>query len=377
MAEVRGVNFGNKGAQLMLTAIVRHFADVPGVELAADHNVGSYIERASLGLYQKIWFQRFGGWPAYLLPGKLRSVYGLVAESEIDAVLDASGFAYSDQWGPRRCDYLARLSLRWKSRGRKLILLPQAFGPFERRDTAEPFRRILANADLVFVRDRVSMEHIDRLKADTSCVRMAPDFTNQVEGEVPHYFELRPGRAAIVPNTRMIDKRPSDARASYLPFLTRCALELRARALEPFVLLHETGDGELARKLVDALTDPIEVVGEPDPVKLKGILGACAVVVGSRFHALVGALSQGVPCLAAGWSHKYRTLLEDYGCPECLISPDCSDQELRAALAMVTEGRASLIPAIESARARLAQATRDMWAQVHEVLGCGNASSSL
>jgi len=44
--------------------------------------------------------------------------------------------------------------------------------------------------------------------------------------------------------------------------------------------------------------------------------------VASRFHAVVGCLSQSVPTLAFGWSHKYRELLDDFGVAERLVTAE-------------------------------------------------------
>jgi colanic acid/amylovoran biosynthesis protein len=41
----------------------------------------------------------------------------------------------------------------------------------------------------------------------------------------------------------------------------------------------------------------------------RAVIGRCDYLVGSRFHALVFALSQAVPCTALGWSHKYGELM--------------------------------------------------------------------
>jgi hypothetical protein len=65
-----------------------------------------------------------------LVPAGIREQYGVVLDKEVNVVLDAAGFAYSDQWGPDLSEELARSSKRWKKQGSKVILLPQAFGPF-------------------------------------------------------------------------------------------------------------------------------------------------------------------------------------------------------------------------------------------------------
>ena len=49
---------------------------------------------------------------------------------------------------------------------------------------------------------------------------------------------------------------------------------------------------------------------------LKAMIGCCELVVGSRFHALVAALSQGIPVVAVGWAHKYPELLSEFSLEE-------------------------------------------------------------
>ena len=47
--------------------------------------------------------------------------------------------------------------------------------------------------------------------------------------------------------------------------------------------------------------------------KIKKVISSCEVLVGSRYHSCVAALSSGVPVLVLGWHHKYTELLDIYG----------------------------------------------------------------
>lgn len=46
---------------------------------------------------------------------------------------------------------------------------------------------------------------------------------------------------------------------------------------------------------------------------LKGIIGMCHLVIASRYHTVVAALSQGVPTLSLSWHEKYSDLMRLFG----------------------------------------------------------------
>lgn len=374
LIEVRGTGVGkaNKGAELMLRAIVRQRdAWGGGVELALHPSKGPYRQRAQLGLYQKLWLGKLGPM-AGLIPTGVRQSFGIVSEDEIQGVLDASGFAYSDQWGHRSAEHLARMAARWRSQGKRSVLLPQALGPFKQPRLREAFTRALDSVDLVFARDRISLEHVRELGPVKARIAQAPDFTVAMPGTLPPGYEPRPRQVAVVPNLRMVDKGTAEVRDAYMGVLAACVRHLRARGYEPFVLVHDpTSDFVMAERLREQVGGELRVEYQDDPGHLKGILGTCHAVIGSRFHALVSSLAQAVPSLAMGWSHKYEMLFEEFGVAECVVKATDPTDAVLAHLDRLLEGpeRERVIDALRENGAAIRQKTVEMWADVAGVLG--------
>jgi colanic acid/amylovoran biosynthesis protein len=111
--------------------------------------------------------------------------------------------------------------------------------------------------------------------------------------------------------------------------------------------------------------DP-RVVAMGDPLALKGVLGAATIVVSSRYHALVSAMSQAVPVVATGWSHKYATLLDSFGCGEQLVDPRAQVDLLRARLQVACDGpaRAAMVATLRDRTAAQHEEVRSMWREI-------------
>jgi colanic acid/amylovoran biosynthesis protein len=363
----------------MLRAILEHYSGAANVEFAVTRYFGTYSERARYGLRTKLDSLRFGRSriAAALMPASFRQSFGLASEADIAAVLDASGFAFGDQLGPERTEQFAGDVIRWKQQGKPVVLLPQACGPFESPRLQRAMRDVVRHADRVYARDVTSLAHLRALSGENERVRLAPDFTCLVRAALPDGFEPQARQACIVPNHRMIEKTSAADRDRYVPFLVSCLRELERRDLQPYVLLHDSRvDESLVLPLERAWGLPLRVVRESDPSMLKGILGTAHVVIGSRFHALVSALSQAVPSIAVGWSHKYERLLADYGCPDCLLSPGATDDQVRDLIGRVvgSDGRNRLIAQLKTAAAVVESQTRAMWVDVDAVLGISPSS---
>jgi colanic acid/amylovoran biosynthesis protein len=373
LIEIRGVGFVNKGAELMLHAILQNVGHAfPDAFFAMGPvKTGDYLQRARLGLYQKIRFQRYGVRLGWMIPSEYRRRYGLVLDDDVDVVLDASGFRYGDQFGDKGTLAMAWDVRVWKKRGVKIILLPQAMGPFTSNNIRKAFVFIVENADLVFPRDEVSHKHVTDLVGEHENVLRFPDFTNVISAKMPDNAETFRGRFCLIPNYRMIDKTSDGQSTRYTSFCAECIKYLVGFGHRPFILVHG-GDQDmgLAEKIVRESDEEIEIIKETDALRIKGILGLCSGVIGSRYHGLASALSQGVPALATSWSHKYEMLFKEYGiqdgCLPVLIKPKALTEQIRR----ITDdnSRKKFITRITKASAILKEQTEAMWQKVFSVI---------
>lgn len=242
IVEIRKAGFINKGAELMLHAVMQKVKErYPDAILvmAPTHSNSSqpFKKFAPLGFFPKasLWRKgiQFGGL-ANIVPKKIREMYGLILDSEVDVVLDASGFSYSDQCGVGSSRELASSSRKWKKKGTKIILLPQALGPYEKPKIQGFVREWVMNADLIFAREEDSYHYLSNIVGELDKIKIFPDFTNLIEGVLPDCYDSSDRKVALVPNYRMIDRTVERESEAYLPFMINCAKYLVKKKCQAF-----------------------------------------------------------------------------------------------------------------------------------------------
>lgn len=373
LIEVKGVQFVNKGAELMLHAVLQQMQLLwPEAQLVLAPNPNSpYRARAALGALQRLPLRKggvdlngIGRFVPSSLRRWLRNNLGLVFANDIDVVLDASGFAYGDQWPQANTAFLCAELRRFAALGKPYILLPQAFGPFSRPAEQRLLARDLKLAALICAREQTSYDHVAKLTGRLNTLVQFADFTNLVKGIQPDYYTAGEQKVLIIPNANMISSRNQhhNWQQLYLPMLCNAVQVCRAMGLNPVLLNHEgKEDGEIC-KAVQKYDSAVEIIKEADPLKVKGIIGASKAVICSRFHGCVSALSQGVACLGTSWSHKYERLFNEYGQPEALLSAETDAEQLQQKLKHVI----NIAQGGQSAaqRAALKQQSEQLWRTV-------------
>ncbi|WP_339922422.1 polysaccharide pyruvyl transferase family protein [uncultured Cyclobacterium sp.] len=353
IVEIKGVGTTNKGAHLLLLAILQEFSRRGiNAEFCASPGFGmDYFSAAKHGLKLKVtlpssrlpWSSILG-----LLPKSTRNSYGLILDKDIDLVLDASGFAYGDFWGAKKPLFRLNNVIEGKVPSKaKTILLPQALGPFDKKEVKDSFHKVVDKVDLIFARDTDSLNNLKRNYGDQSKFLLAPDFTNLLEVVAAETYPE--GNVCIVPNYKMI----AEGQNSYFNFLKDALVHLMQENAKPYFLIHEgEKDKAIADKLNKELKIDLPIVMEEDPLMIKKRIKASQLIIVSRFHGLVSALCQGVPVIATSWSHKYKMLLQDYQKATSLV--DINSYQKEELNAMIGE--------------RLALSKREYYIQQKEII---------
>lgn len=296
---------------------------------------------------------------------------------EVDIVLFSPGFRFSDQFGVPS-DGLIASELRWfesfRKRGCKFYFMPQAFGPFASEVNKARVRSLLTLAKHIYPRERTSYENILTLAPDPGAVSISPDFTCLYKGED---YQLPFGKgdyAVIIPNLQMLVRAPDGIAGKYCDFMFRLVRMLRVRGKNIVLLNHEGANDIGLIKVLNASIDNagLAVCGVSGGA-CKNVIAGAKLVVTSRFHGLVSALSEGVPAICTSWSHKYQELVREMDCPQSCVSLESVDDALRVvedALAMPDKYTSSA-----PARAALERKVLAMWNEIipveDDVKPCG------
>lgn len=384
LVELHGGQFANKGAhKMLLTTMDELRGRLPRIEFAADGCVGTAAERSEANIstivFKRSWMgQRFFSQRLTMQTalGRVGAAvpplcFGRVPLQAIDALVDLAGFAYSDQWGAKPTRDFSSLTQFYHSQSKPVVMLPQALGPFTDGDISENFRKVGQSASVIYARDRQSLAFAKDATSSAADIRLCPDLTFPVNAT---FHDAEPDRPVLlVPNIRVVDSSDLD-KETYLGAFEE-VVQLLADHVPVRIVIHDgTGnDLRVAEELNSRLANPIEIVSERDPWALKSLISKAGLVVGSRYHSLVAALSCGVPCVAVGWSHKYDELLSDFGYADQLFKLTDDRQAFGAKildLSGAPQNQAQRLK-LRTVATSMSETVREMWDDVADRLDRG------
>ncbi|MFZ5917792.1 MAG: polysaccharide pyruvyl transferase family protein [Chloroflexota bacterium] len=331
---------GNKGAASMLLSGVENIARLapnarfavlsiyPDEDQAANHDPRVEIVSARpLALLAAVplallWWAlaRLG-----LSPGLLRRNRILAALDRCQLLVDMSGISFSDGRGAVLA-YNVACVLPALLLGRPVMKYSQALGPFETVLNRTLARILLPRLALIAARGEITRGYLRELDLEnvTLCADAAFALDETDEPDGPEGFAGRRlvGIAASSVVRAYCRQRGLDycrILADFVDGLVAAGeygVWLIAHAVRRSEKGGRTSDVE-ACQAIYALVQHKQhcrlVVEDHPPAALRAFIGRCDFFVASRFHAMVSALSTGVPVLVTSWSHKYREVLAAFG----------------------------------------------------------------
>ena len=317
--QIDGTNTINKGAELMLYAILDQIAK-KDLNASVSFNAVGWSDHRKVRTilsFERRYILSHGRYLASILsklklPNRIFTTF--YPQKNIDVVLDASGFRLGDQWNHQK-DFLENLEnyyKKLKTYGTKIILLPQAFGPFY-TDSGKKSAEILSKyADLIIARESLSKRYLMEAGVATDKILLYPDFTLSLKGIIPVEYQYLKNYVCVIPNKKILT-HTSIKLADYVTFLSSIISDIQIKGRRVFLLNHEgKSDFEICQKINKSLNQQLPVVSGVDCIAIKGIIGSSYLVISSRYHGVASSLNQGVPCLATSWSHKYELLFQDF-----------------------------------------------------------------
>lgn len=242
--------------------------------------------------------------------------------SQVDALIDISGFCLSSQFG---LDYnIQYLELLEDAQRHHIpvILMPQSFGPFNykerKEEMLERIETVLSGSQLIFARENEGYEllketfnlsnvikSIDMVLQNKS-VNMKLVFCDEPVLDIPDIEGS--GNVAVIPNSMNLAQRGMDEVVNlYLHTIQK----LHEMGKTVYLMYHSDADRALCKSIFEKnenrdgviFLDRVFSCYEYDAVVQK-----MDYLVASRYHSIVHAYRTSVPSIILGWAVKYREL---------------------------------------------------------------------
>lgn len=327
--------FTNRGDQLMIQAVVEQIRhNQPDAQILVRRT--AFEQNPSYCLQNKLYPCELKNSGIKRSKLYVRIVNTLLRDNwintprDVDVILDCRGYHLAD-WRIKNQDYVDALKKYYSQfckKGRKIILLPQAFGPFENPYSRQAMEIVYEQADYIYAREIVSFKYLQQVCPSTEKLDIAPDFTCVIEEKRQRSILLPPKQyMLIIPNAKMIEQGKNVAHSKYIDFLVQLSQFLREKGENVYLLNHEgEQDEELLRQVNKLFTDPFPILSNLSGMEIRAIIAEAKMLISGRFHGLVSGLTQDVPTLCTAWSHKYLELLKEHNCEQNIL--DVNDIEI-------------------------------------------------
>jgi polysaccharide pyruvyl transferase WcaK-like protein len=244
------------------------------------------------------------------------------------------GDSFSDIYGIRRFVIGSIPSIISILLGKRFILFPQTYGPFKSKISESIAIYLITSSYAVYSRDHECIDYIKKIvksKDTMHKIKFCPDVAFLLDSIKPKRIltlpPLNSSTSVIVGiniNGLMYEggytgNNMFSLKTNYKKLTSNIIEKLidDNKNLRILLIPHTYGktenrdnDTSACKEILESLDrryiDKIHIVlHEYDQSELKGIIGMCDFFIGSRMHACIAALSQGVPTVGIAYSKKF------------------------------------------------------------------------
>jgi len=278
-----------------------------------------------------------------------KDTVGTLFRSELIADI-TGGDSFSDIYGMQRFirGFLTKSLFLWA--GKKLIMLPQTYGPFQRPITRLLAGYVLRRCEVVWSRDQQGGDTLKKLLGDefvAEKVRFSPDVAFVLDARRPknpaidkleHLKKL--GRtivglniSGLLYNGGYTQDNMFGLKVDYPKLMIEilkyfAAMPNVSMLLVPHVFptddMAVESDPIACKKIYNALPEKSRgkvtlPEGRFDQCQIKYIIGQCDFFMGSRMHSCIAAISQCIPTIGLAYSKKFSGVFESVQIEDCVI----------------------------------------------------------
>jgi len=278
--------------------------------------------------------------------------------NETDVVFDiTSGDSFSDIYGMLRftLGFLRKCLVLLYNK--KLIMLPQTYGPFQRPITKMMAAYVLKRAHKIYSRDRAGIEYINGLlnnHAWNGKIQLAPDVAFVLDARKPQDIRVGSLNKARIEKSALVGLNISGLlfNGGYTQN-NMFGLKSDYRELVCAIIDLLMGDERSLVVLVPHVFAPVGTVpsdpdacqqvhtkmslkypdrlflaqGEYNHKEIKHIIGLCDFFIGSRMHSCIAAMSQCIPTVGLAYSKKFHGVFDAVNMAHCVVDARMLDRE--------------------------------------------------
>ena len=270
---------------------------------------------------------------------------------EADLVVDITGGdSFSDIYGFRR--FFTGFLRKWLVMflRKKLVLLPQTYGTYKRYLTKMLAKQILSYATAVYSRDQSGIDYVKGILNsgnENGKIKFLPDVGFVIDADARNSTEADFLKKIKSRNKVLVGLNISGLLSRYSRIgdnkfalqvdysgLVSSIVELMMRnkhivlLLVPHVIppagVEADNDLIACREVYERIKHKYDnrvflIEGQQNHNGVKYIIGLCDFFLGSRMHACIAALSQGIPAIGLAYSKKFRGVFESVGVEELAV----------------------------------------------------------